>query len=68
MKAKKRYGWIIFALFLFLIPSVNIVDLFPDFIGYLIIAKALSYGAELTCTFQEFRAYLRERVFRKPHY
>ncbi len=59
MTAKKRYGWVIFGLALLVFPNINIVDLFPDFIGYLIIARALSYGVCKAPYFEEARTSFR---------
>ena len=44
MKTKSRYGWVIFGLCLLFIPAVNVLDFFPDFIAYFILAAVLSHG------------------------
>ena len=55
MKAKSRYGWVIFGLCLLFIPSVNVLDLLPDFIAYFILAGVLSHGINKLPYFEEAR-------------
>ena len=60
MKVKSRYVPVIFGLTLLFIPSVNIVDVFPDFIAYFIFAAALAYGVNKVPYFEEARdAFMR---------
>lgn len=56
MKAKKRRGAIIFALVMLFIPGVNVIDVFPDFIAYFILAHVLSYGVDKAPYFEEARS------------
>lgn len=55
MKKEKLKGAGLYLLALIFItnPTVNIFDIFPDFIGYLIIAKRLSYGVNRAPYFEE---------------
>ena len=53
MKARSRYGWVIFSIGLLFIPALNIIDLFPDFIAYFIIARVLSFGVNKLPYFEE---------------
>ena len=53
MKTRSGYGWVIFGLSLLFIPALNIIDLFPDFIAYFIIAGALSHGINKLPYFEE---------------
>ena len=55
MKVKSRYGWVIFGLCLLFIPAVNVLDLFPDFITYFILAGVLSHGVNKLPYFEEAR-------------
>ena len=55
MKLKSRYGWIIFGLCLLFIPAVNVLDVFPDFIAYFILAGVLSHGVNKLPYFEEAR-------------
>ena len=55
MKAKSRYGWVIFGLCMLFVPAVNVLDFFPDFIAYFIIAAALSHGVNKLPYFEEAR-------------
>ena len=55
MKTKSRYGWVIFGLCLLFIPAVNVLDFFPDFIAYFILAAALSHGVNKLPYFEEAR-------------
>ena len=60
MKVKSRYAPVIFGLTLLVIPSVNIVDVFPDFIAYFIFASVLAYGVNKVPYFEEARdAFIR---------
>ena len=56
MKAKSRYGMVIFALFLLFIPAIKIIDVFPDFIAYFILAGVMSYGVDKLPYFEEARS------------
>ena len=56
MKTKSRYKWAIFGLLLLVVPSINIVDVFPDFIAYFIFAGILSYGINKCPYFEEAHA------------
>ena len=56
MKKKSRYRSAIFGLLFLIIPSINIVDVFPDFIAYFIIAGILAYGVEKVPYFEEARS------------
>ena len=48
---------LIFVALIFLFnPSVNVVDILPDFVGYFIIAKLLVYPADVSPYFDEARA------------
>lgn len=55
MKLKSRYGWVIFGLCLLFIPAVNVLDVFPDFIAYFILAGVLSHGVNKLPYFEEAR-------------
>ena len=55
MKVKTRYRWVIFGLFLLFIPAVNVLDVFPDFIAYFILAGVLSHGVNKLPYFEEAR-------------
>ena len=55
MKVKARYRWVIFGLFLLFIPAVNVLDVFPDFIAYFILAGVLSHGVNKLPYFEEAR-------------
>ena len=56
MKARSGYGWVVFSLGLLFIPALNIIDFFPDFIAYFIIARALSFGVNKLPYFEEARS------------
>ena len=56
MRTKSRYGLAIFGLLLLVIPSINIVDVFPDFIAYFIFAGIFAYGVEKVPYFEETRS------------
>ena len=55
MKVKTRYRWVIFGLCLLFIPAVNVLDVFPDFIAYFILAGVLSHGVNKLPYFEEAR-------------
>lgn len=55
---KRNFGAIIFALFLIINPNVNVVDILPDFIGYIIILRAISDATFTTPYFPEAKTYL----------
>jgi len=55
-KSNPGRGRIIFALILLFIPAVNIVDVFPDFIAYFILAGVLSWGVNKAPYFEEAKA------------
>ena len=57
-KEKYRYGSIIFALAMIINPNINVVDLLPDFIGYIIIARAISDACLSTPYFSEAKKYV----------
>lgn len=54
----RRLGgfWLVISLFLLINQSIGIVDLLPDYIPYLIIAKALSYASYKAPNFSEARS------------
>ena len=56
MKTKSRYRLAIFGLLLLVVPSINIFDVFPDFIAYFIFAGIFAYGVEKVPYFEETRA------------
>ncbi|MBQ7355762.1 MAG: hypothetical protein IJW66_00005, partial [Clostridia bacterium] len=49
-------GLILFALLLLINPSVQVVDIFPDFIAYIIILRRLSYAVDRAPYFAEARS------------
>lgn len=57
-KEKSGLGAIIFALILIINPNVNIVDILPDFVGYIILIRAISDAALTTPYFSEAKTYL----------
>lgn len=52
---KRSSAALVFALIMLLNPNIHTFDLLPDFIGYLIIAKALSYAVPRAPYFSEAR-------------
>ena len=57
-KEKSSLGAIIFALILIINPNINIVDLLPDFVGYIILIRAISTAALTAPYFDEAKTYL----------
>lgn len=55
-KNKSISGLLVLAFVILINPSVNIIDIFPDFIAYLIIARALGYAANRAPFFAEARS------------
>ena len=52
-KKKPSIGLLGLAFFFLIVPSVNVFDIFPDFIAYFIIAKKLDYASERAPFFAE---------------
>lgn len=50
-----RHGWIVFAFFMLFNPNIQLIDIFPDFIGYFILAKAIQKAADAAPYFEEAR-------------
>lgn len=50
---KYAHGLLALALIFFANPNVHVIDVLPDFIGYLIIARSLSYAADRAPYFAE---------------
>lgn len=57
-KEKTKCGAIIFALILIINPNINIIDILPDFVGYIILIRAISDAALTTPYFTEAKTYL----------
>ena len=57
-KAKRGDGLLFLALLLLINPSVQVVDIFPDFIAYLIIIKRISYATDRAPYFAEAKSTL----------
>lgn len=57
-KENSGLGAIIFALILIINPNINIVDLLPDFVGYVILIRAISTAALTAPYFAEAKTYL----------
>lgn len=51
--SKHAYGLIIFALVTLFNPNINVVDILPDFIGFLILAAFFDKGADASPYFDE---------------
>ena len=51
----QRWGLVIFALVTLFLPNVNLIDILPDFIGYLIIFLLLTTPMDLAPHFEEAR-------------
>ncbi len=60
---KKANPKILLALFLIVIPNVNIVDLLPDFIGYIILYRAISGAALAVPYMHETKEALKKLIF-----
>lgn len=50
-----RHGWIVFALVMLFNPNIQLIDIFPDFIGYFILSKAIQKAADAAPYFEEAR-------------
>ena len=57
-KEKSKNGAILLALVLIVNPNINIVDILPDFVGYIILIRAISGAALTTPYFSEAKTYL----------
>ena len=60
---KKLFPLIIFSLIFLFNPSLNIVDLTPDFIAYLVLASLISASAEALPYFKEMKESFRRLAF-----
>ena len=50
------YGSIIFAFIMIFNPNIQLIDVFPDFIGFFILAKAIEKAADAAPYFEEARS------------
>ena len=55
-KKGKLSGWIVLALLFLANPNIHIIDILPDFVGYIIIVRALRYASERAPYFAEARS------------
>lgn len=63
MTAKKHYFSITVAVIFLLNPNFNMIDILPDFVAYLLLAKALSGAAEAIPYMYETKSALTNLVF-----
>ncbi len=56
MTNKRGFYFILFSSLVFVLPSINTLDLLPDFIGYLLLYLLLSRGSELVPYLSEARS------------
>lgn len=57
-KKRTGVGAVIFALFLIINPNINIIDILPDFIGYLILLSVIKKAAATVPYFDVAKTYL----------
>ena len=57
-KKRTGVGAVVFALFLIINPNINIVDVLPDFIGYLILLGVIKKASVTVPYFDEAKVYL----------